>query len=298
MVLPAAIDWTTKYGALYDWVFGATGIATVWADQDEARPDYPYILLDIIATPREGGVSETRKTLDTTRARDVKVTPVAQDSTTYTVNINGTDFPFVSDATATVAEITAGLVAAINAGAEPVSATDNGTDLDIEGDPETLNPTVKGLFNITMTDDFDGDQIAWANNDSGNEVRVEVVGRHGATLNIQAFERNTRTDNPGSDPSRNAYNMLTTLQASLGLPSVQKQIRDDGDLAVIEELPIQDLSEQVEDTLLSRASMDIRMRTTSSLVEYEGYITTVSGTGTLDVPGEPPVVNTYSASTS
>jgi hypothetical protein len=298
MVLPSAMDWTTKYGALYDWVFGATGISTVWADQDEARPDYPYILLDITALPSEGGVPEIRRTLDATRARDVKVTPIAQNATTYTITINGTPFAFLSDADATVAEIVTGLVAAITAGSEPVTATDNGTDLDIQGDPETLNPAIKGLFTIVVIDDFDGDQISWANNDAGNEVQVEAVGRHEFTLNVQAFERNTRTDNPGSDPSRNAFNMLTTLKASLGLPTVQKQIHDDGDIAVIEELPIQDLSEEVEDTLLSRASMDIRMRTISSLVEYEGYITTVSGTGTMNVPGEPPVSNPYSVSTN
>ncbi len=47
--------------------------------------------------------------------RDVDLTPTAQDSTLYRVTINGTDNDFTSDASATVAEITAGLTAAINA---------------------------------------------------------------------------------------------------------------------------------------------------------------------------------------
>lgn len=47
------------------------------------------------------------------------------DLTKYTVTINGTGFEFTSDASATAPEIGAGLVALINGGAEPVTATDN-----------------------------------------------------------------------------------------------------------------------------------------------------------------------------
>ena len=47
------IDWTAKYAALFAWANGATGKTTRWADQDEPRPDFPYILLDIIATRKE-----------------------------------------------------------------------------------------------------------------------------------------------------------------------------------------------------------------------------------------------------
>lgn len=47
------------------------------------------------------------------------------NATEYTVAINGTEFAFTSDVDATDLEIAAGLVAAINAGSEPVTATDN-----------------------------------------------------------------------------------------------------------------------------------------------------------------------------
>lgn len=43
------------------------------------------------------------------------VTPTVVNNTTYTVTVNGTPVSYVSDATATLAEITAGLTAAINA---------------------------------------------------------------------------------------------------------------------------------------------------------------------------------------
>ena len=280
MVLAQPIPWGDIYAALYTWAYGATGITTVWADQDEARPDYPYILLDIIAMPREGGVDEVRRSIDLTRARDIKVTPLAQNSTRYTVTINGTAFLYDSDASATVAEITAGLKAVIDLGSEPVSTVDNSTDLDILGDFETVNPTIRELFTMVVTDDFDGDQLSWVNNDVGNEVATTAIGRREFTLNVQAFDRNTRTANRGSDPDLNAFNTLSILQSSLGLPSVQAQLRT-VDVAIVEELAIQDISDPVEDAIENRATMDVRMRTVSQLTEYLGYIDAVTGTGTF-----------------
>lgn len=66
--------------------------------------------------------------------RDVTLTPRANPlaSTAYWVRINGELFSFTTDATPTVAEITAGLVALIDAGGENVNATDNTTDFDVE----------------------------------------------------------------------------------------------------------------------------------------------------------------------
>lgn len=65
------------------------------------------------------------------------------NSTEYLCEINGTDFSFTSDATATNLEIATGIVALITAGAEPVTATDNadGTfdlDADVAGEIFTL----------------------------------------------------------------------------------------------------------------------------------------------------------------
>jgi hypothetical protein len=68
---------------------------------------------------------------------------VVQNAANYIVTINGTNFTFTSDADATEDEITAGLEALINAGAEPVTALDNadGTlslEADSDGTPFTL----------------------------------------------------------------------------------------------------------------------------------------------------------------
>ena len=76
-----------------------------------------------------------------TPTKTVTLTPIAKNSTDYTVTIGGRGptaaspaevFPYTSDATATVAEITAGLVALIDAGTQNVDATDNTTSLTIE----------------------------------------------------------------------------------------------------------------------------------------------------------------------
>jgi hypothetical protein len=54
------------------------------------------------------------------------------NSTLYRVTINGENFDFTTDATATVAEITAGLEALINGGGQNVDATATATELTIE----------------------------------------------------------------------------------------------------------------------------------------------------------------------
>jgi hypothetical protein len=66
--------------------------------------------------------------------RDVKMTPKANPLalTDYVVTINGEVFTFTTDATPTVAEITAGLTALINAGGEDVLASDVTTHITVE----------------------------------------------------------------------------------------------------------------------------------------------------------------------
>ena len=64
---------------------------------------------------------------------------------TFTVTINGEAFDFVSDADGTIIEIGAGLVAAINLGAEPVSAVDN-----LDGTFQVISDTIGVSFTITV----------------------------------------------------------------------------------------------------------------------------------------------------
>ena len=72
------------------------------------------------------------------------------NTTLYTVTINGVAFNYTSDASATNLEIAAGLVAAVNAGSEPVTATDN-TDgtFDLDADEAGVAFTVAVTANLT-----------------------------------------------------------------------------------------------------------------------------------------------------
>lgn len=69
------------------------------------------------------------------------ITPTAVNSFLYEVTINSVVFSFTSDGSATVSEIVAGLIAAINAGSEPVTASGTTTLIltaDVAGVPFTV----------------------------------------------------------------------------------------------------------------------------------------------------------------
>lgn len=72
--------------------------------------------------------------LTTASTKKFRLTPTAANSTTYGVEINGTEVTYTSDSSATVAEITAGLTTAINALSVAVTATDNSTSVDVVAD--------------------------------------------------------------------------------------------------------------------------------------------------------------------
>lgn len=68
------------------------------------------------------------------QARVAKLLPTVLNSTTYTLSINGTEFSYTSDASATITEIVDGLAAAVNAGTEPVTAANATSILSLTGD--------------------------------------------------------------------------------------------------------------------------------------------------------------------
>ena len=92
------------------------------------------------------------------------------NTTKYTVTINGTEFSFTSDATATNLEIVAGLELAVNAGSEPVTLTDNidGTydlDADVGGVAYSVKVDVNQTMAFTTTDTLANDLTAISNED-------------------------------------------------------------------------------------------------------------------------------------
>jgi hypothetical protein len=94
--------------------------------------------------------------------KTLTITPIAKNDTAYTITIGGVGptstspvevFTFTSDATATVAEITAGLVLAINGGTQKVLATDNTTDITIErADTPAGSATAGSVYRLLVND--------------------------------------------------------------------------------------------------------------------------------------------------
>ena len=77
----------------------------------------------------------------------VTYTPTVANSATYSVTLNGTLFSYISDASATAAEIVTGLIAAINGGSEPVTASGT-TTLILTADVGGVAFTTKETTNL------------------------------------------------------------------------------------------------------------------------------------------------------
>lgn len=58
------MDWATIQNALIAWFAAASGLTTIWANQNAPQPAYPYAVLNIISGPVVLGIDETRATVD------------------------------------------------------------------------------------------------------------------------------------------------------------------------------------------------------------------------------------------
>lgn len=107
-----------------------------------------------IATKVFGQNPKTTKLLVTRRdnkqTQVVNYTPIVQNSHVYTVTINNASFTYTSDSGATAQEIVEGLTAAINAGSEPVTASEDNTKLTLTADVAGI-PFVTTCVRADMT---------------------------------------------------------------------------------------------------------------------------------------------------
>jgi len=96
--------------------------------------------------------------METSSVKTVKFTPIAVDSTAYTVYCGGVAATFTSDATATIAEICTGLKIAIDALALNLTVTDNMTDIDVAANAITDQISVySGDKALILTNDNTAD---------------------------------------------------------------------------------------------------------------------------------------------
>lgn len=92
------------------------------------------------------------------------------NDTLYTVTINGTAFTFTSDSDATNLEIAAGLVAAINLGSEPVTATDN-----LDGTFDLVADVAGTLFTLAV----DRTQLTQDDQTAAEDVVADLTAARG-----------------------------------------------------------------------------------------------------------------------
>lgn len=102
----------------------------------------------------------------------------------------------------------------------------------------------------------------------GEEIGLETTGAREFTLTVKAYVDEA---NGGIDPDCDAIALLTKLQGTLGTIYTQEAFCLIG-LAVVEEMPVIDLSAERNSQRVSMAAMDIRLRATYSSVERTGYI--------------------------
>lgn len=104
---------------------------------------------------------------------------------------------------------------------------------------------------------------------AGDEIEIEATTMAEFTLSIQAH---VDAGAGANDPAINAVALLGKVGASLGLLSVQRNFQDNLGLAIVERLPVQDISLVVNDEWISRAALDVRLRLRTSITERVGYI--------------------------
>lgn len=99
--------------------------------EDFATTDQAYIIAQKLFGQSTVGAVPPSIVIGRRQVDEVTLTPTVANSTVYTVTINGTPYTYTSDATATAAEITAGLDAAIGSPAG-ITVTDNTGTLTVE----------------------------------------------------------------------------------------------------------------------------------------------------------------------
>lgn len=99
-------DWTTIRAAVYAWASGASGLPTIWKHPSAPAPTKNYVSIGTLTGPRPIGQTSQESSVA------IQILTVTSGAL-YRVTIEGVNYDFVADGTATAAEIAAGLVAVL-----------------------------------------------------------------------------------------------------------------------------------------------------------------------------------------
>lgn len=110
-----------------------SSLAAVGADFLESDDEYKAAQAVFSQTPRPEKIKIKKSPVNVAQVSDVVIATVA-NSSLYRVIVNGVNFDYTSDGSATAAEIRDGLISAVNAGSEPVTASASGADVRLTAD--------------------------------------------------------------------------------------------------------------------------------------------------------------------
>jgi VCBS repeat-containing protein len=143
-------------GASLDDVAELTGLQRIAADESTATIGAEGTAATVIPSGTQFSSSTTGDVFESDAAQTIEAADSVQDvievttadnTQTFTITINGTDYDFVSDASATKQEIVTGLIAALSTGSAPMTGVDDGT-----GDSLTLTANDgKTGYNVTVS---------------------------------------------------------------------------------------------------------------------------------------------------
>lgn len=147
--------------------------------------------------------------------------------------------------------------------------------------PQPVTYPYVTLLRTAVAEEGTGDELRTSTDlgqAAGEEIELLTTGPKSMTLTVTCH--NDRSDDAFTDPARNATALLTVAHASLGKLSVLEALGAAG-IAVIERLPVADTSVAAGGEWLSQASMDVRLRVTSTMTERTGYIDKVRVSSTI-----------------
>jgi hypothetical protein len=106
--------------------------------------------------------------------------------------------------------------------------------------------------------------------DEGVEVRLLNTSPILLNLSIQ-FHLDPSPRSGATRAGETAMAFALTAQSSLGQPSVLQHLSE-ANLALVKELGVRDLSLVINGEWLSKAVLDLQLRTTATMTQYTGYI--------------------------
>lgn len=257
------IVWTDIEAGLAAWL-GAIVANVVFEGQRIPLQPYPYVSVSLLTSARKSGRDDLVQTVDLTRAKSIRATPVVADNTTYTITIGGIPYTYTSGTSATASQITAGLHSLVP------GSTDNHGTLDI---------TAAAVFLVTMTG------LTWANLDNGHELVTVAKGTRKVVyqLNFHNSETNLRAD-------ANAAGMALAEAAvsSLSKQSVIDQLWAAG-LGIVNNEAVKKTDVVLNGEWVSRGTVEVSFNIATTSTEDNGYIDTATLNGNIDAVAISPV---------